>query len=218
MPFDEQQISDLDCPLDESFVHTRRKQNIDLRYVEGHLVIDQANRIFGYHGWSYRVTKLECSLGVWIATVLLTVKTPDGETVEREDVGIGLPAIGREDRDNGVGASPDAIETAVKGAVTDAVKRAIRTFGSQFGNDLYDKEANAEAIRQNGGPVRETQSQAPTSRVVPQTPGGEVKLCPQCDEPMVLRSGTTRDGRPYQAYFCSAKCGAKPIWLAERTA
>jgi hypothetical protein len=35
---------------------------------------------------------------------------------------------------------------------------------------------------------------------------------------MVLRSGTTRDGRPYSAWFCSAKCGQKPIWLADRKA
>jgi len=34
----------------------------------------------------------------------------------------------------------DAIEIGYKGAVTDAMKRAFRTFGNQFGNCLYDKE------------------------------------------------------------------------------
>ncbi len=34
----------------------------------------------------------------------------------------------------------EAHEAAEKGAVTDALKRALRTFGAQFGNDLYDRE------------------------------------------------------------------------------
>ena len=37
-------------------------------------------------------------------------------------------------------------ENAVKGAETDAIKRALRTFGNQFGLPLYDKEENAENL------------------------------------------------------------------------
>ena len=36
-------------------------------------------------------------------------------------------------------------ETAFKGAVTDALKRALRTFGPQFGNSLYGDLANQPA-------------------------------------------------------------------------
>jgi hypothetical protein len=50
--------------------------------------------------------------------------------VNREDVGHGIAA----------GTSSEAIEMARKGAVTDALKRALRSFGNQFGNSLYDKD------------------------------------------------------------------------------
>jgi hypothetical protein len=35
--------------------------------------------------------------------------------------------------------TPEAHEAAYKGAVTDALKRALRHFGNQFGNGLYDR-------------------------------------------------------------------------------
>jgi hypothetical protein len=73
-----------------------------------------------------------------VATVLLTVTTPDGGSAGREDVGVGIPATPR-----GEAPSPDATETAVKAAVTDALKRALRTFGNAFGNSLYAKDDDA---------------------------------------------------------------------------
>ena len=36
--------------------------------------------------------------------------------------------------------TPDAHDMAIKGAVTDALKRALRTFGPQFGNGLYEHD------------------------------------------------------------------------------
>jgi|GEM_PF-2108011 DNA recombination protein Rad52 len=213
MGFAPAQLDQLDQKVDDSRVHTRRKQGIELRYLEGHDVISMANSVFGYHGWSYRVTKLEHQQGVWLATILLTVLPPEGEPINREDVGVGIPAIPR-DSDQ---ASPDAQETAIKGAVTDALKRALRTFGNAFGNSLYEKETSA-----GGGQQQPNYEQRP--RVLAADGNDEEKQlgealarsCPSCDEPMLLRSGTTRDGRPYSAWFCSAKCGQKPVWLAER--
>lgn len=207
MPFSSSQLEQLEARIDEARVHTRRKQGLELRYLEGHDVIDMANTVFGYHAWSYQVTKLELTAGVWVATILLSVSTPEGETVQREDVGVGIPAVARDAGE----ATPDAQETAIKGAVTDALKRALRTFGNAFGNSLYDK---AEAAA-----VRDDQPARLQTRVFEQgVDGEEARSCPSCDEPMVLRSGTTRDGRPYSAWFCSAKCGQKPVWLAERKA
>ena len=135
MPFNPEQQKRLESPLDKALIHTRKKQGIDLKYVEGHAVIDTANDIFGYHAWSYQVTKLEFQANVWIATVLLNVTTPDGDSAGREDVGVGIPATPR-----GEQPSPDATETAIKAAVTDALKRALRTFGNAFGNSLYSKD------------------------------------------------------------------------------
>ena len=36
-------------------------------------------------------------------------------------------------------STADAHETAIKAAVTDGMKRALRTFGQAFGNSLYDR-------------------------------------------------------------------------------
>jgi DNA recombination protein Rad52 len=208
VPFSIDQIEQLQARLDDSRVHTRRKQGIELRYLEGHDVIDTANVVFGFHAWSYNVRRLELTAGVWMAVVAVTVLTPEGETVTREDVGVGIPLFGRDQPDG----NPDAQEMAIKGAVTDALKRALRTFGNAFGNGLYDKSDGASA---NGS--------ARSDEPAPLRPGHleadeESRLCPSCDQPMILRSGTTRDGRPYSAWFCSAKCGQKPFWLTERKA
>ncbi|MGI8913708.1 MAG: Rad52/Rad22 family DNA repair protein [Chloroflexota bacterium] len=206
MPFSTSQLEQLEARIDEGRVHTRRKQGMELRYLEGHDVIDMANTVFGYHAWSYQVTKLELNAGVWVATILLSVSTADGEMVQREDVGVGIPAVARDAGE----ATPDAQETAIKGAVTDALKRALRTFGNAFGNSLYDKDAPTS---------RDEQPARLQPRVFENAAEGEeAHPCPSCDQLMVLRSGTTRDGRPYSAWFCSAKCGQKPVWLAERKA
>ncbi|MDK2063130.1 Rad52/Rad22 family DNA repair protein, partial [Aliarcobacter butzleri] len=53
--------------------------------------------------------------------------------IEKEDVGFGT----------GISKTlADANESASKEAVTDAIKRAFRSFGNQFGNSLYDKSRN----------------------------------------------------------------------------
>lgn len=58
--YSEQQLSELDKPLDPRLVKTRKEGWRALQYIEGHTAIDQANRIFGYGNWGWRV--LECEL------------------------------------------------------------------------------------------------------------------------------------------------------------
>ena len=41
--------------------------------------------------------------------------------------------------------SAEGHETAFKGAVTDALKRALRSFGDRFGNGLYTESSPAQA-------------------------------------------------------------------------
>ena len=107
-------------------------------YLEGWHVINEANRIFGFDGWSYTIDMRQDALvegkdgkgnPQWQAayTCVCTLRVGD---VTRQDVGFGsgfAKAIG------------DAIEGATKEAVTDALKRALRTFGNPFGLALYDK-------------------------------------------------------------------------------
>lgn len=108
-------------------------------YIEGWHAIAEANRIFGHGNWSYTIkglTKDSVTEGTnnkgdvqWQAAYTCIVTLTVGDVV-REDVGFGsgfAKQIG------------DAIEGATKEAVTDALKRALRTFGNPFGLALYDK-------------------------------------------------------------------------------
>ncbi|MCY3505373.1 MAG: Rad52/Rad22 family DNA repair protein [Chloroflexi bacterium] len=126
-------------PLDEGLVSYRKgRKGRTFAYLEGHAAIDQANRIFGFGGWGWEVigpVELHESESVdqktgetqgfraYSATVRVTVP---GST-PRTDV--GFHAITEE--------TVEGHETAFKGCVTDALKRALRGYGEQFGNGLY---------------------------------------------------------------------------------
>lgn len=107
-------------------------------YIEGWHAINEANRIFGFDGWSYtialtadRVEHGKDSKGQpqWQAAYTCVCTVTVGNVV-RQDVGFGS-GFARQ-----IG---DAIEGATKEAATDALKRALRSFGNQFGLALYDK-------------------------------------------------------------------------------
>ena len=104
-------------------------------YLEGWHVINELNRVFGFDGWSYTINLSRDALErvegkeQWAAAYTCICTLTVGE-VTRQDVGFGSGFA------KGVG---DAIEGATKEAVTDALKRAARTFGNVFGLALYDK-------------------------------------------------------------------------------
>ena len=133
----------LNDKLDASHVKPPSANGPKGDYLEGWHVISEANRIFGFDGWSYDIyTLTQChdafknEKGNWVVSYIARVKVNALEVV-REDVGYG----------SGYARNPgDAHESAVKEAVTDALKRALRTFGNPFGLALYDKSrANVEA-------------------------------------------------------------------------
>jgi DNA repair and recombination protein RAD52 len=142
--FNKNQLASLNQELDSSRIKTREKGNINLSYIEGFDVIDTANLIFGYGNWSYLISKLEQVsqeqnhnqnyVVCYKAVVKLIVKDENHtKSIFRQDVGFG----------SGVAKTlNDAHENAGKEAVTDALKRAMRSFGNQFGNSLYDKSRN----------------------------------------------------------------------------
>jgi len=139
--FTEKQNQLLKYNLDGSRVKTRQQGNITLSYLEGYDIIDTANFAFGFGGWSYKVKILEQvseelnqnqnKVIGYKAIVAITVYDVHHKNhITREDVGYGT------------GIAKDyasAHESAGKEAITDALKRAFRTFGNQFGNALYDK-------------------------------------------------------------------------------
>ena len=140
--FNPKQVKALDEPLDSKRVKSREQGGFNVSYIEGWWAIQEANRIFGFGNWEQKITDLkkvsedETKKGIprigYIAQVEITVWDPDSKTrVTREDVGFG----------SGMNWDPGvAHEGAVKEAVTDAMKRALRTFGNQFGLALYDKD------------------------------------------------------------------------------
>jgi len=146
MTFSPEQIKELTAKLDKAHVKPPKEFGPKGDYLEGWFVSAEANRIFGFDGWSYSVLSLQCvserpreigkskkpGFGVtYTAHVRVMV---DGAT--REDVGAGHGY----DVDAGL-----AHESAIKEAVTDSLKRCLRTFGNPFGLALYDKErANVE--------------------------------------------------------------------------
>ena len=127
--------AELAKPLDSKLVKPPPQGKYG-EYVPAFDIITTANRIFGWDGWSYTVDKLEVTnagpgtkegshaIG-YLAVVAVTV----GNT-RKSDVGHG----------QGHGRSlGDAHDSAAKEAVTDALKRALRTFGHPLGLALYDK-------------------------------------------------------------------------------
>jgi DNA recombination protein Rad52 len=125
-------LNDLSQPLDPSRVSKRTGAGSrQLSYLETYDVINHLNSIFGYDGWSDYLTGIE-RIGptLWRATVRIEAHIGD-TLVTHSDTGIGVHTK----------ESNEEIEKAVKEAASDALKRAARKFGDQFGNCLYDKSA-----------------------------------------------------------------------------
>ena len=156
MTFTEKQIEQLSEPILAKNVKERdgnRAGTFQLAYVEGWHVIDEANRIFGYGGWSSETIETTCVNNepdnvTYIAKVRVTV----GDVI-REGTGAG-----HGNTKQGIGSNHEA---AIKEAETDARKRAFMQFGNQFGLSLYngkDKswKTNVSKPQVNSGEVIET--------------------------------------------------------------
>ena len=136
MGFSARQTIALRRNLDHRQVRTREIHGRELSYIEGWYAISEANRIFGFDGWSRETIEPKCVLvrenhgtflAVYIAKVRITVHA-DGVTVIREGHGTG------ERR----GTSPGEVhDIARKAAETDATKLALATFGKPCGLALY---------------------------------------------------------------------------------
>jgi DNA repair and recombination protein RAD52 len=134
MGFSTEQIALLKAPLDRANVSTRKQAGMNLSYIEGWHAIDEANRIFGFDEWSretLEMSEVRCNeVGdKWRVGFMARVRVHVGG-IFRDGTGYGSGIS----KDLG-----DAYESAVKEAETDAMKRALMTFGNPFGLALYDK-------------------------------------------------------------------------------
>jgi hypothetical protein len=142
------QIAALNAPLDRAHVQTRSQSGRSLSYLEGWVAIQEANRIFGFDGWQRETVDLRC-VAEHQRPIGRDQKPGWGVTyVARVRILLGGPAFGapvlvRDGSGAGHGIDADlglAHESALKEAETDAMKRALMTFGNPFGLALYDKQ------------------------------------------------------------------------------
>ena len=133
--------------IDPALVSQRRgRAGRIFSYIEGHTAISEANKVFGFGGWGFelvenvtlrRIESVDAQTGevkvtnAYTAPVRVTVPGAPPRT------DIGFHAVTDE--------TADGHETAIKGAVTDGMKRALRSFGDRFGNGLYGDQAPASA-------------------------------------------------------------------------
>ena len=153
----------LSQPIDPALVSQRKgRGGRTFSYIEGHTAIDEANRVFGFGGWGYelvenvslrRIETVDTQTGevkvshAYSAPVRVTV----AGALPRTD--IGFHAVTDE--------TADGHETALKGAVTDGLKRALRSFGDRFGNGLYGEPSTSS------GEARQPVSASPRPERVP---------------------------------------------------
>jgi len=163
MTFTPEQTADLSAPLNKAVVATRTQAGRELSYIEGWHAIAEANRIFGFGEWDRETVELR-QLGEprmvgdkarvgYSCRVRITVRAGD-RTIVREGCGFG----------SGIDKDVDqAHESALKEAETDAMKRALMTFGNPFGLALYDKtQANVEAAPKPAPPAAPKEAPKPT--------------------------------------------------------
>jgi hypothetical protein len=115
MGYSAKQVKALRRNLDHRYVRTREANGRELSYIEGWYAISEANRIFGFDGWSRETVESRCILtrenrgaflAVYAARVRISVQA-GGSTIIREGHGSG----------EGRGASPGEVhDTAFEAA------------------------------------------------------------------------------------------------------
>ncbi|MCP9914812.1 RAD52 family DNA repair protein [Cyanobium sp. BA20m-14] len=139
------------APLDRAKVRQREQGRSRVSYLEGWQVIAEANRIFGFDGWQRQTIAVRC-----VAEAERTIGARGTSRDQKTGWGVtytarvritvtagGLTPLVREGTGAGHGIDVDlgqAHESAIKEAETDAMKRALMTFGNPFGLALYDKQ------------------------------------------------------------------------------
>ena len=159
--FNQTQQLSLEGPLDSRVVSQRQQAGLSLSYLESWYVIKRANEIFGYSQWSSRTLDLDCLVEEYDEAKKMHRVSYSARCEIEVSMGLdasGLVQITKPPVRQGVGhghgmsrhSKGEAHESAAKEAESDAQKRALKSFGNQFGLALYDKEqkqvADGEAI------------------------------------------------------------------------
>lgn len=108
-----------------------------LAYIEGWRLVNLANEMFGFNGWSHSVTHQTIDFvdhynGRYYVGVSAFVKVVLKDGIHHEDIGYGVS--------EGMKSKALSLEKARKEAVTDGLKRALKSFGNAMGNCLGDRD------------------------------------------------------------------------------
>jgi hypothetical protein len=186
--FSPEQLAALSAPLDRANVRQREQGRSRVSYLEGWQVIAEANRIFGFDGWQRQTIAVRC-----VAQAERLIGARGTSRDQKPGWGVtytarvrvtvtagGLTPLIREGSGAGHGIDVDlgqAHESALKEAETDAMKRALMTFGNPFGLALYDKTQRqvSSAAGQGEGsqrpPVIRQRAGAPSATATSPTQG-----------------------------------------------
>jgi hypothetical protein len=213
--FSPEQLAALTAPLDRANVRQREQGRSRVSYLEGWQVIAEANRIFGFDGWQRQTIAVHC---VCQAERLIGARSAGREPkpgwgvtyTARVRVTVtagGLVPLVREGSGAGHGIDVDlgqAHESALKEAETDAMKRALMTFGNPFGLALYDKAQRqvSSAAGQGDGAQRPGGQRPPMSRPAAGAPSAAVAYPAQ---------GRTQAAAPTQQPSAPADSGQVPL-------
>jgi DNA recombination protein Rad52 len=129
-----------------------------LHYLSGDSVTRTLNQVFGYDGWNLSIIKTDqvvcdqqrsgndkSAQGKWHVAYLAQVRITHVRSGSfREDIGAG---------DSVDKSLATAVQHALKGSITDAMKRAARHFGDKLGNSLYSTD-----FKYNEAPATATQA------------------------------------------------------------
>jgi len=117
-------------PLDTSHVKQRQgRGGKSFSYLPAFYVKQSLNRVFGEGGWDHEVKNLNLLQdGQGRVIIVYCVVSLIAHEAQHDGVGCGTP----------YGQDADSLETAIKGAESDALKRAASNFGDQFGLCLYE--------------------------------------------------------------------------------
>lgn len=130
--FSEEVVKRLQEKLEAIKIKERLGAGQRLKYLKGDTVIDTANAIFGFGQWGYKI--LSCEY----------MPMPEGKGIYRAYIELSVAGAAFPFPGDGVGTvSSQQIahhEKAIKEASTDALKRAFRHLGDQFGLSLYDED------------------------------------------------------------------------------
>jgi predicted nucleic acid-binding Zn finger protein len=188
---DDEIICRLQQPLDMSRVKRRQAPGLGtVPYLEGFDVIQAANHLFQFR-WSFDLLS-DPKIMRWDKVVTfydqrMKKKVPvlnEGGKPTTEIAGVAyitgritVELLGKAYNHADVGRcmfngdTPEALDMAIAGAVTDCLKRCFRQLGDQFGNSLYDKVIAKTAGLENAPPTIPNRNQIDTSEIrSPQTP------------------------------------------------